>query len=86
MTDTVDDLFLFGDFEAILVLLENDEPIEEQCSAVTVGPSCLVCKGFFTSAKNMTQYHKLKSKQSKAKALRKEISRSCEEQQQETET
>ena len=71
MTDTVDDLLLFGDFEAILALLENDEPIEEQCS-VTVGPSCLVCKRFFTSAKNMTQYHKLKSKQSKAKALRKE--------------
>lgn len=37
MADTVDDLFLFGDdFEAILALLENDEPVEEQCS-VTVG-------------------------------------------------
>ena len=37
MTDKVDDLFLFGDdFEAILALLENDEPIEKQCS-VTVG-------------------------------------------------
>ncbi|CAH3149086.1 unnamed protein product [Pocillopora meandrina] len=37
----------------------------------------------FSFAKDIIQHHKINTKQSKAKALRKEISRSCEEQQQE---
>lgn len=37
----------------------------------------------FSFAKDIIQRHKINTKQSKAKALRKEISRSCEEQQQE---
>ena len=44
--------------------------------------SFLVCKRSLTFAKNIIEYHKIKSKKSKAKALRKEISRSYEEQQQ----
>lgn len=35
MADVVDDLFLFGDdFEAILDILEEDEALEEQFTAI----------------------------------------------------